>query len=166
MIELDLHKPRIQKALEMNADIGISTYMVGQNTMEELVKPTVVKNLYTILSGPIPPNPSDLILSEKLKEIINYAKENFDYVLIDTPPAGLLSDATYLMQYSDINLFIMNTKFATKQVLNLFHKLINDNSIKNVYLVLNGIKRKRGKYYYSKYGYGYGYSYGYTNKNP
>ncbi len=165
MIELDLHKPRIQKALEMNADIGISTYMVGQNTLEEIVKPTLVKNLYTILSGPIPPNPSDLILSEKLKEIINYAKENFDYVLIDTPPAGLLSDATYLMQYSDINLFIMNTKFATKQVLNLFHKLVNDNSIKNVYLVLNGIKRKRGKYYYSKYGYGYGYGYGYNTKN-
>jgi capsular exopolysaccharide synthesis family protein len=76
MLELDLHKPRIQKALEMNADIGISTFMVGQNTLDEIVKPTVVNNLYAILSGPIPPNPSDLVLSEKLKELMNYAKAN------------------------------------------------------------------------------------------
>jgi Mrp family chromosome partitioning ATPase len=57
MLELDLHKPRIQKALEMNADIGISTFMLGSSSLDEIVKPTVVKNLYTILSGPISPNP-------------------------------------------------------------------------------------------------------------
>ena len=164
MLELDLHKPRIQKALGMNADIGISTFMVGENTLDEIVKPTVVKNLYTILSGPIPPNPSDLVLSEKLKELIDYAKANFDFVLIDTPPIGMLADAAYLMQYSDINLMVLNTKFANSQVLSLFHKLSQDNDIKNVYLVLNGVKRKRSRYYYSRYGYGYGYGYGYSNK--
>jgi capsular exopolysaccharide synthesis family protein len=164
LLELDLHKPRIQKALEMNADIGISTFMVGKNSLDEIVKPTVIQNLYTILSGPIPPNPSDLVLSEKLKELMDYAKANFDYVLIDTPPAGMLADASYLMQYSDINLFVLNTKMATKQVINLFEGLVKDNSIKDVYLVLNGVKRKRSKYYYSRYGYGYGYGYGY-NKN-
>ncbi len=162
MLELDLHKPRIQKALEMNADIGISTFMVGANTLDEIVKPTVVKNLYTILSGPIPPNPSDLVLSEKLKELIDYTKANFDFVLIDTPPIGMLADAAYLMQYSDINLMVLNTKFANKQVLSLFHKLVHDNDIKNIYLVLNGVKRKRSRYYYSRYGYGYGYGYGYS----
>lgn len=161
MLELDLHKPRIQKALAMNPDVGISTFMVGQNTLDEIVKPTVVNNLYAILSGPIPPNPSDLVLSEKLKELMEYVKANFDYVLIDTPPAGMLADASYLMQYSDINLFVLNTKFATKQVLNLFHNLVKDNSIKDVYLVLNGVKRKRNNYY-TRYGYGYGYGYGYS----
>ena len=145
MLELDLHKPRIQKALVMNAEIGISTFMIGENTLDEIVKPTQIKGLYAILSGPIPPNPSDLVLSEKLKELIDYAKQNFDYVLIDTPPIGMLSDAAYLMQYSDINLFVINTKFATKHVLNLFHKTVSDNSIKDVYLVLNGVKRRRGK---------------------
>jgi tyrosine-protein kinase Etk/Wzc len=164
MLELDLHKPRIQKALEMNADIGISTFMVGANTLDEIVKPTLVKNLYAILSGPIPPNPSDLVLSEKLKELIQYVKDNFDYVLIDTPPLGMLADAAYLMQYSDINLMVLNTKFANKQVLDLFHKLVNDNDIKNMYLLLNGVKRKRSRYYYSRYGYGYGYGYGYAKK--
>lgn len=161
MLELDLHKPRIQKALDMNADIGISTFMVGNNTLDEIVKATVVKNLHVILSGPISPNPSDLVLSEKLKELIEYAKANFDYVLIDTPPAGMLADATYLMQYADINLVVLNTKFATKSIVKIFEKMVSDNSIKDVYLVLNGVKRKRSKYYYSRYGYGYGYGYGY-----
>lgn len=165
MLELDLHKPRIQKALNMNADIGISTFMVGLNSLDEIVKPTVIDNLYTILSGPIPPNPSDLVLSEKLKDLIDYAKANFDYVLIDTPPAGMLSDASYLMQYSDINLLIINTKYATKSSIQMFEKVVNDNSIQGVYLVLNGVKRNRSKYYYSRYGYGYGYGYGYAYKH-
>jgi capsular exopolysaccharide synthesis family protein len=164
MLELDLHKPRIQKALEMNADIGISTFMLGSNTLDEIVKPTNIANLYTILSGPIPPNPSDLVLSEKLKELMNYVKDKFDYILIDTPPVGMLADAAYLMQYSDINLMVLNTKFATKKVLELFHKLTQDNDIKSVYLILNGVKRQRSRYYYSRYGYGYGYGYGYSNK--
>lgn len=164
MLELDLHKPRIQKALEMTADIGISTFMLGNNSLKEIVKPTVISNLFTILSGPIPPNPSDLVLSEKLKELIDFAKDNYDYVLIDTPPAGMLSDAAYLMQYADINLFVLNTKFATKPIVSQFEKLVKENNIKDVYLVLNGVKRKRTKYYYSRYGYGYGYGYGYSRK--
>ncbi len=164
MLELDLHKPRIQKALEMNADIGISTFMEGQNTLDEIVKPTIIKNLYTVLSGPIPPNPSELVLSEKLKEIIDYAKNNFDFVLIDTPPAGLLSDATYLMQFADLNLIILNTKFVNKSIVKFFEKTIKNNSIKDVYFVLNGVKHKRSKYYYyARYGYGYGYGYGYNS---
>lgn len=160
MLELDLHKPRIQKALEMTADIGVSTFMAGQNTIDQIIKPTQVKNLYTILSGPIPPNPSELILSEKLRELFDYVKKEFDFVLIDTPPAGLLSDALYLMQYSTVNLFVVNTKGATKRTLNVFHKAVKDNGIKNVYLILNGVKRRRNKYY-ARYGYGYGTGYGY-----
>lgn len=161
MLELDLHKPRIQKALEMTADIGISTYMAGETDIASLVKNTGINNLFTILSGPIPPNPSELILSDRLKDIIDFAKEHFDYVLIDTPPAGLLSDALFMMQYADTNLFVVNTKFATKKSLNVFHKAVKDNNIKNVYLILNGVKRKRNKYYAGGYyGYGYGYGYG------
>lgn len=160
MLELDLHKPRIQKALDMTADIGISTFMAGSNTLDEIVKPTIVKNLYTILSGPIHPNPSDLVLSEQLKELMDYCKTNYDYVLIDTPPLGMLADASYLMQYADIKLLVLNTKFANKYVISLFQKLVKANNIENVYLLLNGIKRKRSRYYYSRYGYGYGSSYG------
>ena len=101
-----------------------------------------------------------MILSDKLKEIIDYGKENYDYVIIDTPPAGLISDSIYLMQYCDISLFVLNTKFATKRIVNGINELVEKNNVQHFSFVLNGVRRKRARYYYNKYGYGYGYGYG------
>lgn len=165
LLELDLHKPRVQKALEMTADTGISTIVVRQNTIEECIKRTKIENLDVLLSGPIPPNPSEMVLSNEMKEIINYGRNFYDYVLIDTPPAGLISDSIFLMQYADISLFVLNTKFANKAVVNFIDELVENNQIKNFAYVLNGVKRRRSGYYYTKYSYrygaGYGYGYGY-----
>ncbi len=167
LLELDLHKPRVQKALEMTAEIGISTIVVKQNTIEECIRRTKIEKLDVLLSGPIPPNPSEMVLSDEMKEIIDYGKQHYDYVLIDTPPAGLISDSIYLMQYADISLFVLNTKFATKAVVTFVDELVDNNQIKNFAYVLNGVKRRRSGYYYTKYsyrygnGYGYGYGYGY-----
>ncbi|MDP2387724.1 MAG: polysaccharide biosynthesis tyrosine autokinase [Bacteroidota bacterium] len=160
LLELDLHKPRVQKALEMEADIGISTVIIGQTEIKESIKKTIVENLDVMLSGPIPPNPSEMILSDKLKEIIDYGKENYDYVIIDTPPAGLISDSIYLMQYCDISLFVLNTKFATKRIVSGINELIEKNNVQHFSFILNGVRRKKARYYYNKYGYGYGYGYG------
>lgn len=162
LLELDLHKPRVQKALEMEADIGISTVITGQTEIADSIKKTVVENLDVILSGPIPPNPSEMILSDKLKEIIDFGKANYDYVVIDTPPAGLISDSIFLMQYSDISLFVLNTRFATKRIVAGITELVETNKTKHFAFILNGVRRKRARYYYNRYGYGYGYgSYGY-----
>jgi len=162
LLELDLHKPRVQKALEMEADIGISTVIIGQSEIETSIKKTVVENLDVMLSGPIPPNPSEMILSDRLKEIIAYGKANYDYVIVDTPPAGLISDSIYLMQYCDISLFVLNTKFATKRIVHSINELVEKNNIQHFSFILNGVKHKRARYYYySKYGYGYGGGYGY-----
>ena len=160
VLELDLHKPRVQKALEMEADIGISTVVIGSTKIPESIKPTRIDNLYVMLSGPIPPNPSEMILSNELREIIEYGKNNFDYIIIDTPPAGLISDAFYLMQYSDISLFVLNVKTANKQILTIINELIEINRIQHFAYILNGVKRTKVSYY-NKYGYGYGYGYEY-----
>ncbi len=166
LMELDLHKPRIFRALEENVKIGISTYLVGQSNFEEIITKTKIDNLWCLFAGPIPPNPSELILSDRMKELINLAKRNFDYIIIDTPPAGILSDAIYLMQYVDASIFVLNTKHATKRVVNFVHDLVNLNNINNMYFLLNGVKKLSGKYYYKGYGYtyGYGYGYGYNNR--
>lgn len=161
LLELDLHKPRVQKALEMDPDVGISTVIIGQTSIIEGIKHTTIENLDVILSGPMPPNPSEMILSDKLKEIIDFGKENYDYVVIDTPPAGLISDSIYLMQYADISLFVLNTKFATKRIVRGINELIENNNIQHFSFILNGVRRKRARYYYNKYGYGYGGGYGY-----
>lgn len=160
LLELDLHKPRVQKALEMEADIGISTVVIGQTEIKDSIKRTTVENLDVMLSGPIPPNPSEMILSDRLKDIIDFGKENYDYVIIDTPPAGLISDSIYLMQYCDISLFVLNTKFATKRIVSGINELVEKNNVQHFSFILNGVRRKKGRYYYNKYGYGYGYGYG------
>ncbi len=162
LIELDLHKPRIYKRFGLPVQtIGLTTCISGQNTFEEIITPTQIPNLFCLFCGPIPPNPSEFVLSERLKEIINLAKQNFDFVIIDTPPAGILSDSIYLIQYVDSAIFVLNTKTSTKKVITFIESVIEDNNIKNMLLVLNGTHRMGKRYYYQGYGYSYGYGYGY-----
>lgn len=162
IIELDLHKPRVYKRFGVPPQTkGITTCITGQNTFEEIVSETHVPNLYCIYSGPVPPNPSDFVLSDKMKEIINRAKELFDYVIIDTPPAGLLSDSVYLIQNVDASIFVLNTRTSTKKVITFIEDVIAANDLKNVLLLLNGVATPSKRYYYQGYGYSYGYGYGY-----
>lgn len=162
LLELDLHKPRIYKRFGLPLQtIGLTTCISGQNTFDEIVTPTPIPNLYCLFCGPIPPNPSEFVLSERLKEIINIAKEKFDYVIIDTPPAGILSDSIYLIQYVDSAIFVLNTKTSSKKVITFIENVVQENNITNLLLVLNGTHRMGKRYYYQGYGYSYGYGYGY-----
>ncbi|MDI1355049.1 MAG: polysaccharide biosynthesis tyrosine autokinase [bacterium] len=162
LLELDLHKPKIYTRFGIPIPAkGISTFISGQDSFEEIVSPTPIDNLFCLYAGPIPPNPSELILSQKLKDLIELAKSRFDYVIIDSPPIGLLSDSTYLIQYVDTCLFVLNTKSSTKKTINFLEDLIEDNHFKNVFLLLNGAKIPKRRYYNQGYGYNYGYGYGY-----
>lgn len=162
LIELDLHKPRIYKRFGLLPQTkGITTYVTGQSTYDEIISETHVPNLYCIYSGPIPPNPSEFVLSEKMKQMIARTKQEFDYVIIDTPPAGLLSDSVYLIQQVDASIFVLNTKSSNKKVISFVESVIENNQLKNVLLLLNGVARAGRRYYYEGYGYSYGYGYGY-----
>ena len=162
IIELDLHKPRVYKRFGLEKQpTGISTYISGQSTYEEILSKTFIENLFCIYAGPIPPNPSELVLSDKMKEVIERAKADFDYVVIDTPPAGLLSDSVYLIQQVDASIFVLNTKSSSKKVITFIENIMADNNIKNMLLLLNGVARPGRRYYYQGYGYSYGYGYGY-----
>lgn len=162
LLELDLHKPRIFKRFGQGEQHkGITTNITGQHSYEEIISETHIPNLYCIYAGPVPPNPSDFVLSDKLKEIIDRTKKEFDIVIIDTPPAGLLSDSIYLIQYVDSSIFVLNTKTSTKRTLQQLEGIIETNRLQHVSLVLNSVKRLEKRYYYHGYGYSYGYGYGY-----
>jgi len=161
VLELDLHKPKIQTALNMDPDVGVSTILIGKTSIKESIKETVIENMHVLLSGPLPPNPSEMILRKEMDEIFEYAKLNYDYVIIDTPPIRLISDALVLMKYADLTIFVLNSKFANKENIQNVIDVINVNHLKHFGFVLNGVKLKRSKYYYNKYLYGYGYGYGY-----
>ncbi len=161
LIELDLHKPKVQKALSMTSDIGISSILIGKVGIKDCILETPIENLDAILSGPTPPNASEIILSKHLAEVFEYGRNNYDYVIVDTAPIGLITDALVIMKYVDISLFVLNTKFANKKVISITQEIVDANKLTNFGLILNGVKRKRSRYYYN-YNYGYGYGYGYS----
>lgn len=161
LLELDLHKPRVHKGLGLEHKVGFSTIAIGKNNIEECVFPTTIENLDVILSGPLPPNPSEIVVSKVLTNVLEYCRTNYEYIVIDTPPVGLITDALVLMKAADVSLFVLNTKFAYRNSLANAHDIVQMNKLGHFGFILNGVKRKKSKYYYNRYAYGYSYgSYG------
>jgi capsular exopolysaccharide synthesis family protein len=162
LLELDLHKPKVGKGLNMTSTQGLSNLLVGHVEPAAVVQPTQIENFHVILSGPTPPNASELVLSRHLEELFRYGRQHYDYVIIDTPPVGLITDALVMMKHVDATLFVVNTRFANKDHLTSAMEVIQSNPVRNFGFILNGVRMKKSKYYYNtNYGYGYRYAYGY-----
>ena len=159
VVDFDMHKPKVHKVLNLKNNIGNSTNLSEKSSFKDSLN-EIEKDLFVISSGPVPPNPSELALSENVNELFNYAKNNFDYLFIDTPPVGLITDALVLSSLVDHSIFVMNVKFANKKGLKFIEEIIQKSKIKSNAIILNGIRKNRLKYYYGKYGYGYGYGNG------
>ena len=161
LIDFDLHKPRVHKALELDRGIGLSGYLIGQSTWQDAVQHSSIGCLDVLTSGPIPPNASELTLNERVDTMIVEAKKAYDFVVIDTPPILLITDALVLMKHVDRALIVANVKRANARGMKQLEDILNQNSIDHVSMVLNGIVPTRWRYYASKYAYRYLYSYGY-----
>jgi len=158
IIGLDLRKPRLADEFNLSNQIGVVNYLIKQKTLSEIINPTEIPNLDVILSGPIPPNPSELIISEAMKELIEELKQKYDYIILDTPPVGLVSDALELVQYADVTLYIVRQNYTKKDMITLLNTRVKRGELNNTSIVLNGYENK------AKYGTAYGYGYGvYSN---
>jgi len=157
LVGLDLRKPNLHKRFNLPNNVGLSTYLINENTKEEIIFSTEIDNLFVATSGPVPPNPAELIETDKMKTFFEYAKQTFDYIIIDTPPVAIVTDALLINQYTDANLFVIRQKYSSKQVFELINNLHKNKKAKNMGILVNDIKVP--KYY--GYGYNYGYSYGY-----
>jgi capsular exopolysaccharide synthesis family protein len=154
VINFDLRKPTLHKFFDVNNDRGISTYLDGQHSIEEVINTTEFANLDIITSGPIPSNPSELILSKQLPLFFEKLKGMYDYIIVDTAPIGIISDTKTLIQYSDLNLIIVREDYAKKGFITTIEELIQKHNFQNVGLLLNASKAQGGEY-----GYGYSYEY-------
>ncbi|MFB9077378.1 polysaccharide biosynthesis tyrosine autokinase [Flavobacterium procerum] len=155
IVGLDLRKPRLADEFNLTTSLGVVNYLIKQNSLEEITNTTQIPNLDVILSGPIPPNPSELIMSEAMKELIDELKQKYDYVVLDTPPVGLVADALELVQYADVALYIVRQNYTKKDMITVLNTRIKRGELTNASIVLNGYQNK------AKYGAVYGYGYGY-----
>lgn len=163
LVGLDLRKPKLHKDLNIANDIGMSTYLIGKSKLEDIIVPTKIENLYVIPSGPIPPNPAELLESKRFADFINIIKEKFEYIILDTPPVALVTDALLLSKYTDANLYVIRQNYSNKSVVKLANELYKNKAIKNISILINDVKVPSYYGIYGKYNYSYGgyYSYGY-----
>jgi len=162
LLELDLHKPKAGVGLGMSSQTGLSNVLIGKLPWREAVMPTQFENFSVMLAGPTPPNASELVLSKHLEELLTEGRDEYDYILVDTPPVGLITDALLMMKLADITLFVVNTRFANKDHVTNALDALQGGTAKNIGFILNGVRMKKSKYYYNtNYGYGYRYAYGY-----
>jgi tyrosine-protein kinase Etk/Wzc len=166
LIGADLRRPRIFNDFSLTNTKGLTSSLIGKSSLNEIISNTHIENLHIITAGPIPPNPAELLGSEKMKELMEELRKTYDCVIIDTPPLGIVTDALFLMKHADINIYITRYNYSSKKVLKDVNDMVKTTGIKNVCFLLNDIPYKINKYskygrYSQKYGYSYSYSEGY-----
>ena len=154
VINLDLRKPTLHKFFAVDNSIGVSTYLNGNHNVKEVIRATEFANLDIITSGPIPADPSELILSKRLPALFESLKEMYDYIVVDSAPIGIVTDTKTIMKHTDLNLIILREDYAKKEFIGTLEEMIAKYEFENVGLILNASKEQAGEY-----GYGYGYEY-------
>ena len=160
IIGLDLRKPRVHAILKAGNGHGMSQYLSGSATFEEVIVPTEIENLWFAPSGPVPPNPAELIGSPKMGEFIARARNEFDTVIIDTPPVGIVTDALLLSQLANVTMFVVRQRYTTRGSVQLLDEIYRKGEMSNVAVLVNDISASG----YYGYGLRYGYSLGYGNR--
>jgi capsular exopolysaccharide synthesis family protein len=162
ILDLDMRKPKIHLGFGVQNIKGMSTILIEKDTIENCIQHSVMDNLDFITAGPIPPNPSELIISEKMDMLLEHLKKIYDVVIVDNPPVGLVTDGISIVQKADYPIYIFRADYSKKNFIHNLDRLINENKVKHLSVVLNGVDIDRSAYGYN-YGYGYGYGYGYTS---
>jgi capsular exopolysaccharide synthesis family protein len=161
IMEFDIRKPKIVSGLDLKRKMGITNYIIGKASFNELlIKVNGIDNLYVIPCGPIPPNPSEILLDVKLDELMKEVADHFDVVIMDTAPIGLVSDAITLNRFSNCTLYITRQGYTFRKQLGLVEDLYINKKLPNLCLLINDV-RADGGYYGGYYGGGYGYYGGY-----
>ncbi len=161
IVDLDMRRPRLSKIFNVSNEKGMSTILINKHSLADCVHDTEIANLKFITSGPIPPNPAELILSDRLKEVVEELKKEYDFVLFDTPPLGLVTDGLEVIKNADYPIYIFRADYSDKAFITNLDKLIEENKVANLSVILNDVGRGVSGYYYGYGGYGYSYGYGY-----
>ena len=179
IVGLDIRKPGLNKVFNLSSkEKGITQYLANpeMDLMSLIQQSDVNKNLYILPGGTVPPNPTELLARDGLDKAIEILKKNFDYVILDTAPIGMVTDTLLIGRVADLSAYVCRTDYTHKAEYTLINELYHEKKLPNLCTIINGVdlkKRKYGYYYgYGKYGkhygygkrYGYGYGYGQEKK--
>jgi tyrosine-protein kinase Etk/Wzc len=172
ILEFDIRKPKVLSGLNMPKGQGLTNYLVGksENLLELIKQVPDQDNLFVLGCGPVPPNPSELLLSARVDEMFAWLRQHFDVIIIDTAPVGMVSDAQTLSKFADCTLYMVRQGHTFKKQVVLIDEFYRENKLPKVSIIINDVKMKAGYGYYGygRYGYGYGYGYGsyYEEEHP
>lgn len=152
LIDADMRRPRVHERMGMDLGVGLSTYLIREATIDQLIRKSDVAGLDVITAGPIPPNPLELFESALFGELMQQLRGRYDQIVIDASPMGVVSEFKILLHHLDLTLYVVRQEVTRRAMLRPINELYKTEKIKHIDLVLNGVKAEDG--------YGYGYVYG------
>ena len=162
ILDLDMRRPKIHSGFGVKNEKGMSTLLIAKDEIDNCIHNSKLENLDFITAGPIPPNPSELIINGKIEEIVDDLKKKYDVIIIDNPPVGLVTDGISIIQNADYPIYIFRAEYSKKNFIQNVDRLFNEFRLNRLSIVLNGVDINKRTYGYN-YGYGYGYGYAYTS---
>lgn len=171
VIGLDIRRPALAHRFNLNNQRGVTTYLSGQEKdVHALIHPSQLNpNLFILPAGPVAPNPNELLMAHTMGEMMEELRKEYDYIIIDSAPIGIVSDTFLIMRYSDLQIFVTRANYSSRRGLRVLHQSVAQGKFSKVYIVLNGVDMGAGSYLYRRYGqygnygaqgraYGYGYN--------
>jgi capsular exopolysaccharide synthesis family protein len=159
IIDLDFRRPKVHKNFKQPNTTGMTNFLIGKVNYDEIIYKPQVDNLDVIFAGPIPPNPSELLLLDKFHEFLKKMQSLYDVVLLDTPPVGIINDAFELMSYVDIIFYVVRYNHTKTDSFTVINSIVEKGKFSNLHILFNDIDIR------SSYGYKYGYGYKYYDNN-
>lgn len=166
LVDLDIRKGTLSSHVKVS-DMGVTNYLSGRvdNVDEIIRKGELYDKLDIIHAGPVPPNPAELLLSDRLETLVAELRKRYDYIILDNVPAGVVADAVIVNRVADLTIYVVRAGRMDRRALPEVEKIYKEGKLRNMSLILNGTMYKHGTYgYHYGYGYGYGYGDGYNKK--
>lgn len=155
-VELDLRKPKLAQMMGINeATLGFTDVVLGTHSLDEVIIPSQHSNCYLLSAGTRTENPSEILLESNVTAIFSELSKKFDYVIVDSPPVGLVSDAMIIQQYVEMTVYVCRHNYTKKEQIEFINELKRKNKLGDMYLVVNDVDTRFSGY--QAYGYGYGY---------
>lgn len=155
LVGMDIRSPRLAEYLSINVSHGLTEYLSSEKISLDdiIIKEPIQKNLDIITAGPVPPNPSELLMLDRVDELFAQLRTKYDYIIVDSAPVGMVSDTFTLARISDVTIYVCRANYTSLRDVNFINNLYEENRLKKMSLVVNGTTSKKG------YGYGYGETY-------